>query len=91
MNKNYDKLRLGATLSAYDGDNNNHGDCFNYGSVGGCDQYCPALLNGKCDIDVVVDVIAQLEKDDNCDDDDLDYIKEMYYASKAFQKRYLWI
>jgi len=31
---NYDKLRLGRTLSSPDGDNNNHGDCFNYGSVG---------------------------------------------------------
>ena len=41
--KNYAKLDLGATLSSMDGDNNNHGDCFNYGSVGGCDEHCPAL------------------------------------------------
>ena len=46
---NYDKLRLGRTLSSRDGDNNNHGDCFNYGSVGGCDAHCPALLEGKCE------------------------------------------
>ncbi len=47
---NYDKLRLGATLSSMDGDNNNHGDCFNYGSVGGCDENCPAMLEGHCEI-----------------------------------------
>jgi hypothetical protein len=46
---NYDKLLLGATLSAWDGDNNNHGDCFNYGSVSGCDEDCPALNEGKCE------------------------------------------
>ena len=58
---NYDKLRLGATLSAWDGDNNNHGDCFNYGSVGGCDDECPALNEGRCEIyKDVDDYISQL-------------------------------
>jgi hypothetical protein len=47
---NYDKLRLGATLSSFDGDNNNHGDCFNYGSVSGCDEDCPAMLDNRCEI-----------------------------------------
>ena len=50
MKSNYDKLVLGATLSSMDGDNHNHGDCFNYGSVGGCDEGCPALLDGRCEI-----------------------------------------
>lgn len=50
MKANYDRLRLGATLSSMDGDNNNHGDCFNYGSVGGCDEGCPALLGGRCEV-----------------------------------------
>ena len=52
MSKNQDKLNLGATLSELGkyGDKNNHGDCFNYGSVGGCDEYCPALNDKKCEI-----------------------------------------
>ena len=47
---NYEKLMFGATLSSMDGDCNNHGDCFNYGSVSGCDENCPAMLNGECEI-----------------------------------------
>ena len=47
---NYDKLNFGRMLASHDGDNNNHGDCFNYGSVGGCDEDCPALNNKKCEI-----------------------------------------
>lgn len=50
MGSNYDKLYLGRTLSSLDGDKNNHGNCFNYGSVGGCDENCPALNEGKCEI-----------------------------------------
>ncbi len=48
--KNYDKLELGRTLSTLgkDGENNNHGDCFNYGSVSGCDNNCPVFVDGKC-------------------------------------------
>ena len=52
---NYDKLRLGRTLSEYDGDKYNHGDCFNYGSVSGCDEDCPALNNHECEIYESVD------------------------------------
>lgn len=47
---NQDKLNFGRTLSERDGDKHNHGDCFNYGSVSGCDEDCPALNNGKCEI-----------------------------------------
>lgn len=47
---NYNKLRLGATLSSINGDNNNHGDCFDYGSVGGCDWDCPVLEKGECEL-----------------------------------------
>ena len=52
MSKNYDKLELGRTLSTLgkDGDNNNHGDCFNYGSVAGCDNNCPVFIDGKCKV-----------------------------------------
>jgi len=47
---NYNKLNFGRMLSGYDGDKNNHGDCFHYGSVGGCDEYCPALREGNCEV-----------------------------------------
>jgi len=56
---NYEKRDLGRTLSSMDGDNNNHGDCFNYGSVGGCDENCPALNNGECEIYKSVDDFLQ--------------------------------
>ena len=49
MKPNHDKLNLGSTLNSIDGDNYNHGECFNYGSVGGCDENCPALLGGRCE------------------------------------------
>lgn len=49
MNNNYNKLELGKILSSYDGDCHNHGDCFNYGSVSGCDNECPVLNVGKCE------------------------------------------
>ena len=49
MGKNYDKLDLGRTLSGMAGDKHNHGDCFNYGSVSGCDENCPALLDSRCE------------------------------------------
>jgi hypothetical protein len=52
---NYEKLALGRTLNEYDGDKYNHGDCFNYGSVGGCDEYCPALNKNECEIYKSVD------------------------------------
>lgn len=49
---NYNKLSFGRTLSELGkyGDKNNHGDCFNYGSVGGCDENCPVFCEGKCEI-----------------------------------------
>jgi hypothetical protein len=47
---NYEKLNIGRSFSEADGDMNNHGDCYNYGSVGGCDEECPALNNGECEI-----------------------------------------
>ena len=46
---NYDKLNLGITLNGLDG--SHYGDvCFNYGSIGGCDEFCPALNNLECDV-----------------------------------------
>lgn len=50
MEANYNKLDFGRTI-------NEHGIngfitssiCHNYGSVSGCDERCPALLDGKCE------------------------------------------
>ena len=50
MTPNYDKLNLGRELTIQGGDVNNHGDCFNYGIVAGCDIYCPVLQSGKCEL-----------------------------------------
>jgi DNA-directed RNA polymerase subunit RPC12/RpoP len=47
---NYEKMGFGRFLSETDGDKNNHGDCFNYGSVSGCDENCPVLLRGECEV-----------------------------------------
>ena len=49
-NCNYEKMALGRTFSEHDGDKYNHGDCFNYGSVSGCDENCPALNHGECEV-----------------------------------------
>lgn len=74
IENNYEKLNLGRTLSEFDGDFNNHGDCFNYGSVSGCDKNCPALNNGKCE--VIKDVLKQIEND--LDDEEYNYYKKIY-------------
>jgi len=31
------------------GDCNNHGDCFHYGSFAGCNSGCPQLRRGECE------------------------------------------
>lgn len=46
MNANYAKLSFGAVLN----DVPMASDCHNYGSVGGCDEGCPALLRGECEV-----------------------------------------
>lgn len=68
---NYDKLRLGATLASNDGDNHNHGDCFNYGSVSGCDDGCPVLLEGRCK--TILDAFPT-EYKKALDDDDFEHV-----------------
>lgn len=50
MNQNYDKLNFGRELTILGGDVNNHGDCFNYGIVAGCDINCPVLQRGECEL-----------------------------------------
>lgn len=50
MSPNHDKLALGHTLAEVDNGMPNSilTDCEAYGMVGGCDEYCPVLLAGKC-------------------------------------------
>ena len=49
MYKNYDKLNLGITLNGLDGSHFGD-DCHNYGSIGGCDENCPVLIDIKCSL-----------------------------------------
>lgn len=45
---NYNKLNFGITINGMDG--SHYGDeCYNYGSVCACDEFCPALHNLECD------------------------------------------
>jgi hypothetical protein len=67
MKAYYDKLDFGRSLNE-----NNHGDCFNYGIVDGCDECCPALLDGECEN--INEILEQLEDLDI----DLSEIKELY-------------
>ena len=52
MMPNYDKLALGHTLAEVDNGMPNSilTDCEAYGMVGGCDECCPVLLAGKCEL-----------------------------------------
>ncbi len=49
MKANYNKLSFGHTINNLD-ERMPKGlsDCFAYGMVSGCDEHCPALLNGEC-------------------------------------------
>ena len=47
MNPNYIKESFGAMLESYDRTPCSD-TCYNYGSVNGCDEGCPALLRGEC-------------------------------------------
>jgi hypothetical protein len=52
MNGNTLKLDLGHALAEID-DGMPNGiltDCEAYGMVGGCDEYCPVLIAGKCEL-----------------------------------------
>jgi len=44
------KISFTRTIGELQGDVNNHGDCFHYGSFGGCDSECPQLRRGECEV-----------------------------------------
>lgn len=44
------KIELNRSIHYASGDVNNHGDCFYYGQMGGCDEECPVMLRGECEI-----------------------------------------
>lgn len=52
MNGNITKLELGHTLAELDDGMPNSilTDCEAYGMCGGCDEYCPVLIAGKCEL-----------------------------------------
>ena len=57
------KITLVKTFHAIGGDNNNHGDCFFYGSFAGCDADCPQLRRGECEAwETNVDIIKEDEE-----------------------------
>ncbi|OGM09083.1 hypothetical protein A2Z67_03810 [Candidatus Woesebacteria bacterium RBG_13_36_22] len=54
------KIEFTRMVGSLSGDTNNHGDCFHYGSFGGCDSDCPQLRRGECDcpgenLDIIMD------------------------------------
>jgi len=46
---NYAPIDFTRTIVELQGDCNNHGDCFHYGSFAGCDSGCPQLRRGECE------------------------------------------
>ena len=59
----YDKIEFTRLIGELQGDCNNHGDCFHYGSFGGCDEQCPVLLRGECEVwEENIELIADNEE-----------------------------
>ena len=48
MINNNDKLNFSRTLTSLGGDFITSSVCHNYGIISGCDDGCPALLDGDC-------------------------------------------
>ncbi len=61
---NYGKLYWGQFLNGDHG--KGAGDCHNYGSVSGCDEDCPALWNGECDVptEVLNDIKNEITREE---------------------------
>lgn len=38
--------------------------CHNYGVVSGCDEFCPALLNGDCEVPIEALKVCNIDDDD---------------------------
>lgn len=49
MKGNVLKLEMGYTMANWDGVLSID-DCFAYGSFAGCDEHCPVLIAGKCEL-----------------------------------------
>jgi len=75
MNKNYVKMGLSRSFQDVSGDYNNHGDCHTYGIMSGCDDGCPALIEGKCEN--IEDVLKDFEKREY-DKEILNEIRKIY-------------
>jgi hypothetical protein len=44
-----DKISFSRYINSRSGDHNNHGDCFFYGIMSGCDDCCPQYQRGECE------------------------------------------
>ena len=84
LTPNFDKLNLGRTIEARHATPSSS-VCHNYGILNGCDEGCPALLNGECEV--------PFEAIENCDvtDEERDeilklYLKRRYMCVKKIPK-----
>lgn len=51
-------------------------ECFHYGSMSGCDEYCPVLLRGECrNAD---ETLSMLSKDNDIEFDLWEELKDLY-------------
>lgn len=50
MNPNFNKLEGSRALNDANGGFITSSICHNYGIMGGCDEGCPALLSGDCEV-----------------------------------------
>lgn len=50
MKGNLLKLGFGHTMSELSGEGVSVSDCHAYGSFDGCDEHCPVLIAGKCEL-----------------------------------------
>lgn len=51
-------------------------ECFHYGSMSGCDEYCPVLLRGECRSSE--DTLDMLSKNNDLDYDLWEELKDLY-------------
>ena len=72
-----DRIAFTRTIGELQGDYNNHGDCFHYGSFAGCDTECPQLRRGECE-----NVTENREIIESDEDIKAMYIQRLYEATK---------
>ena len=83
MKQNMAKRNFGATINELSGHHPvGASDCFNYGIVDGCDGYCPQLVRGECEGDVIETL--KLMKDEG--HENYEEIKQNGYYKEFFKE-----